>query len=503
MDMGSPGVRWLLFRSTRFRGVGPSTPEIMQYLFLTIVVLSIVAFFLSSQWIGRLRTATAEIGDGTKPAVVLAEKLSVTLADMNSQITDSSLGNGQSWSRYLEDVDAAVASLQQADHVVHDDAANSEHAVQSLLRSYYQLVGGSSITSPDIFVANPQLSMTTTLWASRLMRGEIITQAQKEAALATDKMTNAYAAFSRHSGASPAYTLLPVVLLLILLVAAQVFLTRRTRRLINVPLLLATVAVGGFVGWFAYVLETGRTDVMTAKEDAFNDLQALYRAKVTAYLMKADESMWLFELRKARFEQQGLRAYYAGSFGDSARQLVDVAHVAEYPAAIVEDAAFADPIDHTALDGIQASLATAVQFYDQGRVAAAAKAAPQIPGVLGIELQRFAADGADWKSAAEAVSYLLRYLDVDRQVRTIALTESRDKAVQLSFSNGEGGANWAFSRMAAALDRMIDAENTVFDNKIATATWKLSTLPPLLVVVLVFAVLLSSWGLWQRYREYL
>jgi hypothetical protein len=503
MDMGSPGMRWLLIRSARFRGVGPSTPEILQYLFLTIAVLSIVAFFLSSAWIGRVRTATAEIGDGTKPAVVLAEKLSVTLADMNSQVTDSSLGNGQSWPRYLEDVDAAVAALQQADHVVDADAANSEHTVQSLLRSYYQLVGGSSITSPDIFVANPQLAMTTTLWASRLMRGDIISQAQKEAALATDKMGDAYGAFSRYSGASPAYSLLPLALLLILMVAAQVFLTRRTRRLINVPLLLATVAVGGFVGWFAYVLETGRNDVLTAKADAFDDLQTLYRAKVTAYLMKADESMWLFELRKARFEQGGLRAYYAGSFGDSARQLIDVAHVAEYPAAIVEDAAFADPIDHAALDGIRTSLATAVQFYDQGQAAQAAKAAPQIPGVLGTELQRFAVDGADWKSAADAVSYLLRYLDIDRQVRTIALTESRDKAVQLSFGNGEGGANWAFSRMDAALDRMIDAENATFDKRIAAASWKLSTLPPLLIIALVLAVLLSGLGLWQRYREYL
>ena len=103
------------------------------------------------------------------------------------------------------------------------------------------------------------------------------------------------------------FALLPVVLLLTLLVAAQLFITRRTRRLVNIPLALATLVLLGFVGWFSYVAESGRSAILTAKEDAYDDLQALYRAKVTAYLMKADESMWLFELRKARFEQKRAR----------------------------------------------------------------------------------------------------------------------------------------------------------------------------------------------------
>ncbi|MEI9987626.1 MAG: hypothetical protein WDN69_33510 [Aliidongia sp.] len=120
------------------------------------------------------------------------------------------------------------------------------------------------------------------------------------------------------------------MLLLVLLIAAQLFISRRTRRLINVPLFAATLVLVGFVGWFSYVAESGRSAILTAKEDAFDDLQTLYRAKVTAYLMKADESMWLFELRKARFEQKRLRAFYARSFGDSARQLIDVGHVADF-----------------------------------------------------------------------------------------------------------------------------------------------------------------------------
>ncbi|MEI9987625.1 MAG: hypothetical protein WDN69_33505 [Aliidongia sp.] len=76
--------------------------------------------------IGRFQAATIAIGDETKPAAVLAEKLSVTLADMDAQVTDSSLGNGQSWSRYVSDIDAAVNTTEQANRTVRGDDAEAE-----------------------------------------------------------------------------------------------------------------------------------------------------------------------------------------------------------------------------------------------------------------------------------------------------------------------------------------------------------------------------------------
>ncbi|MEI9987627.1 MAG: hypothetical protein WDN69_33515 [Aliidongia sp.] len=130
------------------------------------------------------------------------------------------------------------------------------------------------------------------------------------------------------------------------------------------------------------------------------------------------------------------------------------------------------------------------------------KLTPRVPGILGSELRHFGETGTEWEAAYGAVSYLLDYLDIDRQIRTTALEDSRDKAVQLSIGGGEGGANWAFNRMDAALDKMIATENASFDTRLAQATWNLSTLPSLLAGVLVFAVLFSGWGLWLRYREY-
>jgi hypothetical protein len=481
-----------------------TTPEILRSAFLTILGLSVIAFFVSAAAIGRFQAATIAIGDETKPAAVLAEKLSVTLADMDAQVTDSSLGNGQSWSRYVSDIDAAVNATEQANRTVRSDDAEAEalRTVQLKLRSYYQLIGGSSVTSPDIFVSNEQLAMTTTLWASRMMRQDIIPQAQKAAELATAKLVDAYAEFRRYTVFSTAFALLPVVLLLVLLIAAQLFISRRTRRLINVPLFAATLVLVGFVGWFSYVAESGRSAILTAKEDAFDDLQTLYRAKVTAYLMKADESMWLFELRKARFEQKRLRAFYARSFGDSARQLIDVGHVADFPGAIVEGAAYTDPVDKPAVEAIKASLVAAEKQQKLGRSDEAMKLTPRVPGILGGELRHFGETGTEWEAAYGAVSYLLDYLDIDRQIRSTALEDSRDKAVQLSIGGGEGGANWAFNRMDAALDKMIATENASFDTRLAQATWNLSTLPSLLAGVLVFTVLFSGWGLWLRYREY-
>jgi|HubBroStandDraft_1064217.scaffolds.fasta_scaffold00077_10 hypothetical protein len=495
-SLPAPGI------SVRFGRI--STPKMLEYSFIAVVVLSLVAFFTASAAIVRMQEAVAGIGGKAKPAVVLAERLSVTLADMDAQITDSSLGNGQSWSRYLADIDAAVAAAATANRTVRDDdpEAESLRTVQLRLRNYYQLVGGSSVTSPDIFVSNEQLAKTTTLWASRTMRQDIISQAQNAAEIATGKLGDAYAEFRLDTGLATALALAPVLLLVVVLIVAQNFITRRTRRLINIPLALATVISVGFIVWFAYAAETGRAAMLAAKETAFDDLQTLYRAKVTAYLMKADESMWLFELRKARFEQRRLRAFYAHGFSDAARQLIDTAHVAEFPAAIVEGESYADPLDRAALDQVQSALDAAAKLREAGQFDEAIRVAPQIPGILGGELQHFAAAGLDWKSAYEAVTYLIRYIEIDRRIRTTALDESRDKAVQLSIGGSEGGANWAFGRMDAALDRMIAQDDAEFETRFRGTMANLTTLPPILASGLIFAVLLSGWGLWQRYREY-
>jgi hypothetical protein len=491
-----PGLRQHLAQLT--------TPKILEYGFIVIMVLSVVAYFVSSAAIIRLQGAASGIGDKAKPAVVIAEKLSVMLADMDAQITDSSLGSGQGWSHYLTDVDSTVAATTEANRAVQDDdpEAESLRKVQQKLRSYYQLIGGSSVTSPEVFVSNEQLAKTTTLWASRTMRQEIIAPAQNAAQIATGKLVDAYAEFRRYAGLSTAIALFVMAALLAVLVALQMFITRRTRRLVNLPLFLASLSVIGFIGWFFYTVETGRAAMLTANEIAFDDLQALYRAKVTAYLMKADESMWLFELRKARFEQRRLRAFYAHSFSDAAQQLIDVANVAQYPAAIVEGHSFADPVDHAALDAVRAGLDEAAKLREAGRFDEAAKLAPEIHGILGTELQHFAAAETEWKAAYEAAAYLLRYLEIDRRIRDTALTDSRDKAVQLSIGGGEDGATWAFSRMDAALDRMIAIDNAAFDSRFGTMMQNLATLPPILGTVLILTALLSGWGAWQRYREY-
>jgi len=502
--MGRSGMRRLLASGVRDPRLRLTTPEILRSAFITILALSILAFFVSYAAIGRFQAATVAIGDQTKPAAVLAEKLSVTLADMDAQVTDSSLGNGQAWSRYVADVETAVKTTEEATRTVRteDTEAEALRGVQLKLRTYYQMIGGASVTSPDIFVSNEQLAMTTTLWASRLMRQDIIPQAQKGAELATGKLVDAYAEFRRYTVFSTAFALLPIVLVLIVLVAVQLFITRRTRRLINVPLALASLAMLAFVGWFSYVAESSRSAILSAKEESYDDLQALYRAKVTAYLMKADESMWLFELRKARFEQKRLRGFYARSFGDYARQLIDVGHVADFPGAIVEGAVYTDPVDHAAVESVKASLAAAEKQQKAGKTDEAIKLTPRIPGILGTELKHFEENGTEWEAAYDAVTYLVNYLEIDRKIRTTALDESRDKAVQLSIGGGEGGANFAFNKMDAALDRMIASENASFDKRLSQATWNLSTLPALLAGVLVFTVLFGGWGLWQRYREY-
>jgi hypothetical protein len=481
-----------------------TTPEVLEYSFVALLALSLLAYVTSAAVIGRFKDATTGIGEEAKPAVVIAEQLSVTLADMDAQITDSALGNGQSWTHYLADIDAAVSAAMQANRTVQDGdpEAESLRNVQLRLRNYYQMVGAASVTSPDVFVSNEQLARTTTLWASRTLRSDIIAEAQNAAELASGKLTQAYRELDNYVKRSAFLAIVPLLLLLAVLVAVQVFLTRRTKRWINVPLVLASLTLIGFASWFTYIADTGNAAMQDARETSFSDLRRLYKAKVEAYLMKADQSMWLFELRKARFEQRRLRAFYGRSFSDSARILLDVDNIADYPAAVVEGQAFTDPVDRQGVEATQAALEDAQKLRAAGQFEEASRAAPHIGGIIGGELRHFEAPGADWKSAYDAATYLMRYLDIDRKIRTMALGADRDKAVHLSTGTGEGEANWAFGLMDQALNHMIAEDDAAFDARYHAAVESFGALPMVLLSALAMVFTLSGWGLWLRYREY-
>ena len=103
-------------------------------------------------------------------------------------------------------------------------------------------------------------------------------------------------------------TILAGLLLLTVLIAAQLFLTRRTHRTLNPGLLAATIVTGLYLLHTIVTFAAVGSRFRAAKSDAFDSVRALWHARAVAYDANADESRWLLDRPLAATYEAGFRA---------------------------------------------------------------------------------------------------------------------------------------------------------------------------------------------------
>jgi hypothetical protein len=509
MDSGFPGNLSVVRR--RFASSG-TTPVLIEAAAVLILLLLAMVLFGSEAEIGRYREAVERIGQDTEPTVLVAEKLTAMLADMDAEIADSALGNGAGWPQYVADTNEISALLVTLSTDARYSPAETAGLIDLVarLRGYYQLVGGSSVNSPDIVGSNEQLSMTTTLWASRLIRHDLIPEAQIIKARAGADLATAYADYRKGSLRSLAIALAPLLLLLVALLSTQILLIRRTRRLINIPLAAATILLAALITWFVNTAISDRADIIAAKEKFFDDLKVVSDAKISAHLMKADESMWLFEYRRIAFEQRQLRQHYAHAFMNSAEQLLDCAATGAEPPPAAETHA---SVEFTAIDALSGTLARCAPLAAPGGALGLASLPANFTGPLAEELRRgrdgagspiaVSTEDAEARGAGSAaIAAFLAFLKIDQQIRTLMLAGQRPAAVQLSIGHDADESNGAFADLTAALDRLIALDDAGFKQRIDAAARHVAAISSWLGIALVATLLATAIGLWPRYREY-
>src|SRR5262249_36689662 len=80
---------------------------------------------------------------------------------------------------------------------------------------------------------------------------------------------------------------------------AQHFMFKKMRRILNPPLAVATVLALGFIVYLVNAFGDARTDLKIAKEDAFESIHALWKARAIAYDANGDESRYLLDRSNA------------------------------------------------------------------------------------------------------------------------------------------------------------------------------------------------------------
>jgi hypothetical protein len=239
------------------------------------------------------------------------------------------------------------------------------------------------------------------------------------------------------------------------LIALQFFISLRTRRTLNIPLLLATISIGVFIIWAIVLIQTSGENLRFARENVFNSLHSLRQARSLTYTANANESRaLLLRNESARFEQ---------AFNANVQKII---------------AAPTNSLRNLAIMTIQGNTS------------------PNIGGFLGDTLRHpFMAGEA--AALADNLTTLDRYLQTSSKVRSLA---SSNPSAAVSLASGQAGGD--FNNFLRANQKAIDLNKKAFDELIANSVEPLESFEIRSWTVLILVVFLVFLGLRPRIKEY-
>ena len=294
---------------------------------------------------GALGGQFQAIGNRDAPTVDSTTGLYFSLNDMDAQVANVLLVGGdatlaadrsQDLAIYSSDRATADADLTQA---LASEDGNA--AAQRELRSVLDGVGQYEALAADALLTDqqarssvgraPAASLAYYQQASDLMQTTILPAVSSLTAVSASELNASYT-----DGTSTAWTTAGVVIavgvaLIAVLVALQLYLSARFRRLVNPALAAATLVAVALVITAATRLSAEAGHLKVAKQDAFDSILALTQARAVSYDANADESRYLVDPARA--------AQYQQAFLAKSQQLADVGNVGifGYDAALADD----------------------------------------------------------------------------------------------------------------------------------------------------------------------
>jgi hypothetical protein len=291
--------------------------------------------------------------------------------------------------------------------------------------------------------------------------------------------------------------------LVAVLVATQLLLYRRTGRRINPLLAGATLLAAGFVLYLGVALAGDAASLRGAKEDAFDSVHALWKARATAYEASSNQVYYLLahyrrpvgletaspsfaaESQRLAKNAAALAASYAATFTGAANQLMEPG-----PAGTGEVESFA----YAAKAGTAVGPAPVKSFQ-----AAAQRAT--FKGYLGDELRNITFPG-EGEAAVAAARDWLRYIEIDRQIRELETTSRHDHAIDLATGVTPGQSEWAFAQFDRDLGRTLEINEGEFAAGIDRAFAAIAGLVWAAPATALLIILLAWFGLQPRIAEY-
>lgn len=292
---GAPGARRVLslpgeaVRSVRKSA--SSTPGRLFLIGVGLVVLALLAGVVGAIAMQQKQSTIDSLIDHREPVAAASQQIYRSLSDADATAASAFLAGGTTpqdlRDRYDLDIAAAGANLAKASADVSGvpEAEKQVNELSQQLPVYTGLVETARAYNRQGFPAGAAYLRE----ASGLMRAKLLPAAQE-----LYEIDSARLADSQDDATSvPWIALALVVVLLGALVAAQLYLTRRTNRLLNVGLVVATASVLVALVWGSVALLIESTQVSAGREHGSGQVEVIVQARIAALKMRANETLTL------------------------------------------------------------------------------------------------------------------------------------------------------------------------------------------------------------------
>jgi hypothetical protein len=448
-------------------------------------LLAVLALFaVTATAIGNARDGVQTIGHDAGPQVVATGTLFFALSDMDAQAAnvlligkESGLGREREASKRRYKLRRAQASraLIQAAQLAGDDLPQQQTVLSVFdgLGRYERLVAQAITLDEQARRAAgppPQEVIDIYRLGTGLMKLELLPKAYNLTLDSGATVRQTYAAKRSAVLTGRAWVWLAGLVVVGVLAGAQVFLARRFRRVVNPALALATLVVLVLVVAGTGLLSAQADQLRRAKQDGFDSVLALSRA----------------------------RAISNSAFGDESRYLLDPGRADTYEQVYLDKAQSVLYTEAGNLEEYYRGVDTAVRQFSAGRGQAS------FLGFFGDEVRHVGSAGQGSTLVETLSDTLVSYQQVqqnDSRMRELANANRRQDAVALRMGR-DSGAVGAFNRYDGSLVALTAAHDRAFDRAIASADDGLRGWDVMLPGAAIAVAVLILIGVRPRLAEY-
>jgi hypothetical protein len=291
----APGARRVLsLPGTAVRSVrksARSTPGRMFLIGVGLVVLALLTGVVGALAMQQKQSTIDNLIEHREPVAAASQQIYRSLSDADATAASAFLAGGTTppelRDRYDLDIATAGANLAKAAADVSGvrEAERQVNELAQQLPVYTGLIETARFYNRQGFPAGAAYLRE----ASGLMRAKLLPAAHELYEIDSARLADSQDAAT----AVPWFALALVVVLIGALVAAQLYLTRRTNRLLNVGLVVATGAVVVALIWGSVALLLESSRVSDGREHGTGQVEVIVQARIAALKMRANETLTL------------------------------------------------------------------------------------------------------------------------------------------------------------------------------------------------------------------